>query len=958
MADDLLQDDYVGQLDLDADEEDALLEKEFENRHSIFLDQDGEKVHRYNFDDDEEEDILDIGVPEDLALIESDYSAAVEKAPQRIVEQKDSTITITNFPKPTTQNNPISISSSAANDNVSENMPSSTSELSVASKGDGGGFKSAKKIVILNNNPTGLAVKPNLQIFTKELRNRRENNIKKRLGGQMRPGNARIRPPMRMPHQRFMGPNQMGPPPFRPPGPQFRGPGPMRQGPPPMRQGPPPMRQGPPPMRQGPPPPRPGPPPQQRTSGFIPRKILINPHFNQNQQNKGQWGNQNTHPPPQQFQQMPPQQAPEPQWQHQQPPQPQYSSSPFQTLPLSQPPPQQRFRPPGPSPEYNQRRDFPPPSPVLTSEPQSYYPDQPQPYRAEYAPYQEVPSQAQDSSYGPPQTPLYQQNYQQYPQYAEPRPPPQPMRVDGGYDPSQGAPYDPPRQGPPPMMGPPEMEVVQDYIENPPMHQNYSAPHDQYSNEIPQNNYAPPPRLFEDSNQFSRPPPLDTFHQPPSNPPIRADYQQQQGPPRSLPPRHFSEPSQNYMFNQDAQRYDQNQFGEPGNSGYPPETRPPPHQPPNLFSRPPEQLPPQEVSRGNIKNRLGARLPASPQNPKSMHQSALGSPPFGQKKRLNAPLSNPSFPIAPKQPRYDQSSKKVPLRNILEVQTVSNLPDTTSVDREPSVQSQNEEEDEEMREYRKKIEAQKAFREKIFQIKEARRKQAVLQQTKASKTNSSSDSAPKPPESKSVQPIATIVGAGSGKRPVAARANASNVLARRQARFQGPAKRGSPRNNDIVDQSKLEGNRSIILPDTTQEQKSQPGAVAGESAKGVTHPRTLDERFSGLKSGVLVQPDEERFTSSANRLVLPAKQSAPLDPKASSIVIIDGLSASTKAQQLVDIASQCGKLAELNLKQSQKQAILKFKTAAGAAEFFKKYQRKMIDLSMITLTMGPPLANS
>lgn len=47
------------------------------------------------------------------------------------------------------------ISSSAANDNVSENMPSSTSELSVASKGDGGGFKSAKKIVILNNNPTG-----------------------------------------------------------------------------------------------------------------------------------------------------------------------------------------------------------------------------------------------------------------------------------------------------------------------------------------------------------------------------------------------------------------------------------------------------------------------------------------------------------------------------------------------------------------------------------------------------------------------------------------------------------------------------------------------------------------------------------------------------------------------------------------------------------------------------------
>lgn len=66
-----------------------------------------------------------------------------------------------------------------------------------------------------------------------------------------------------------------------------------------------------------------------------------------------------------------------------------------------------------------------------------------------------------------------------------------------------------------------------------------------------------------------------------------------------------------------------------------------------------------QIFSGNIKNRLGARLPASPQNPKSMHQSALGSPPFGQKKRLNAPLSNPSFPIAPKQPRYDQSSKKV-----------------------------------------------------------------------------------------------------------------------------------------------------------------------------------------------------------------------------------------------------------------------------------------------------------
>lgn len=114
-------------------------------------------------------------------------------------------------------------------------------------------------------------------------------------------------------------------------------------------------------------------------------------------------------------------------------------------------------------------------------------------------------------------------------------------------------------------------------------------------------------------------------------------------------------------------------------------------------------------------------------------QQPLPQPQQQQLQQHNrSPKKRPSFeaggPNAQfKQARFDASmkrKKRMPdMSNLHEVQTVDMLPSDMNYEQ----QLPEEEEDEETREYRKKIEQQKREREKFLQRKEERRKLAALE---------------------------------------------------------------------------------------------------------------------------------------------------------------------------------------------------------------------------------------
>lgn len=71
----------------------------------------------------------------------------------------------------------------------------------------------------------------------------------------------------------------------------------------------------------------------------------------------------------------------------------------------------------------------------------------------------------------------------------------------------------------------------------------------------------------------------------------------------------------------------------------------------------------------------------------------------------------------------------------------------------------------------------------------------------------------------------------------------------------------------------------------------------------------------------------------------------------SRIVVVDNLSASTTQKQLENMAKQMGKVERVKLNSDTKRATVIFENTMSAAAFVQKFQRKMVDLSMISLRM-------
>ncbi|XP_073976806.1 uncharacterized protein isoform X2 [Rhodnius prolixus] len=205
--------------------------------------------------------------------------------------------------------------------------------------------------------------------------------------------------------------------------------------------------------------------------------------------------------------------------------------------------------------------------------------------------------------------------------------------------------------------------------------------------------------------------------------------------------------------------------------------------------------------------------------------------------------------------------RKIQITNLHEV-PVTNTPVQKKNIPEP------EEEDEEMKAYRKKIEEQKKLREQVLKQKEEKRKVAAQQK--------------------------------------------SQMLADEQAAVTSALHTGNASQQFRIVRVRLQDGRTVVKKLSTAQISK------------------LKKISTGTKPSVQVKNDS---------------------PPKSRIVIVDNLSASTTQKQLENMAKQMGKVERVKLNSETKRATVIFENTTSAAAFVHKFQRKMVDLSMISLRM-------
>ncbi|XP_014256824.2 RNA-binding protein 33-like isoform X2 [Cimex lectularius] len=294
-----------------------------------------------------------------------------------------------------------------------------------------------------------------------------------------------------------------------------------------------------------------------------------------------------------------------------------------------------------------------------------------------------------------------------------------------------------------------------------------------------------------------------------------------------------------------------------------------PNFPPQHFHGPPPQVPPHHM------------MPPHPR---------FGNPKMNKFRNMpmRGGIVKPILPhgIKPntKQIRENYHQNKVALKqqrfDVLRKVTISNLHEVQMVDCQPKkVQKiEPEEEDEEMKAYRLKIEEQKKLREALLKQKEEKRKVAAQQKSQ-------------------------LLEAG-------------------------------------VSSSEIEGKKS--------------DGSAEESEFKVVRVRTPDGKTI-LKKLTLAQISKLKKVTPS-----PAKSENGVDSTAvkaevkSRIVAIDNLSASTTKRQIEAMAKQVGAYESVSVDAESKRAVIKFANEESALLFKTRNQRKMVDLSMITVHLMAP----
>ncbi|XP_044727635.1 RNA-binding protein 33-like isoform X3 [Chrysoperla carnea] len=341
--------------------------------------------------------------------------------------------------------------------------------------------------------------------------------------------------------------------------------------------------------------------------------------------------------------------------------------------------------------------------------------------------------------------------------------------------------------------------------------------------------------------------------------------------------------------------------------------------------------------------------------------------PYNQNLRSPQKRNNPihSNEVSPKK------KKALDFRNLQEVPRVD-VPDTTVFfeDRNPAPQVV-EEEDEETRAYRLQIEEQRKLREQLIKQKEERRKKAAAQASQSGSevsTTTGNIAIPKvqnQPQRKIIKPLMER----KILPPMQQNKNRLIVLTNQQKQTSIVR----PTLNKVINRNLVKIENKQIMPNTVSSTQpiKKPLLLSKRVVRAIPRQtesvtsassttQTLTSETSESGDDVIDKEHLTQFLST--RTVVPKAPSTAVNGTITNnasallktnIVKISNLSASTTELKIRKLCKGVGLIQNIQMSPNLGQAIIRFKNIAHAHNFYKKYQRKMVDLSLIDVTLIP-----
>lgn len=354
-------------------------------------------------------------------------------------------------------------------------------------------------------------------------------------------------------------------------------------------------------------------------------------------------------------------------------------------------------------------------------------------------------------------------------------------------------------------------------------------------------------------------------------------------------------------------------------------------------------------------------------------------------------------PHMPRKPNQGPPARTVNNANIKEVPILDYLPppEPEKATLPPAI-----EEDAATQELRRKIEEQKKLREQVMRIKEERRKLAAMQRQKdlleqrlqattqppvASTTPSASNTSTEKPQAAAtatasvkqrlgVRPAAPAPAQQTESAPVlkkvviVRRAGQQQQQQQLHATTTPPA--SGPANQVNSEMAPPRGVGSLRgRGGATVAGRLGPVRTAGLAAAGSTGaPRKVirivsnNGRLQAVNAAGTAGTMPPRLMAPGGPAVRPQAPGAAMMhpparlPNSAAVgrVLVSNLSASTNENSLRHLGRSCGVVTEIILDKNQRQAVVKFREHQQAVQFQKKYQRHMLDLSMIQVSLLPP----
>ncbi|XP_015174937.1 PREDICTED: RNA-binding protein 33-like isoform X2 [Polistes dominula] len=382
-----------------------------------------------------------------------------------------------------------------------------------------------------------------------------------------------------------------------------------------------------------------------------------------------------------------------------------------------------------------------------------------------------------------------------------------------------------------------------------------------------------------------------------------------------------------------------------------------------------------------------------------MQKPSNSRPPINTARTINKLQQKRVCQISDKEapPELSQKKMKTNNRNLQEVRTVDTVGDAVEEKKE-----EDKEEDPEMREYRKKMEEQKRLREQILKEKENRRKMAAMEKQNEQINKIETNFVGTECKQQEAKPVSVLLGVVKDPTPNKGRPGVTRGRGRvintqaTEGTERAPGMRivrtiqtiqpndpsdGLTINNQSSDKvSTIRqinpqcGTRRVVIPKSIQPSNSQKIATSIQKTvsnlqKGQGSGTNILQKLVQNQSGISRKSPIGQKMGNIDRSIAPkvvvnaqnnqriVLQKVMVSPKKimpeikTNTVKLENLAASTSVAQIRRMCQGIGTIESIHMGEGN--ATIVFKTQSAAMVFHKKYQRKMLDLSLITVRLMP-----